>query len=48
MTEVAPGNYEVEVSFPLKGVWDILVGVRHGEEEFHSAYRLSVGVPGSP
>jgi len=44
MIALEPGLYEVEVSFPLKGVWDILVSVRQGEEEYNSSHRLSAGV----
>jgi len=47
MNEVAPGSYEVAVSFPLKGVWDLLVSARRGEDEYHSSHRLSVGGPRS-
>jgi len=47
MTEVGPGLYEAEVSFPLKGVWDILVSASVGDQEYHASHRLSAGVTGS-
>jgi nitrogen fixation protein FixH len=47
MNRVAPGHYEVEVSFPLKGLWDILVSVRQGDQEFNSSHRLSAGIANS-
>ena len=44
MQRVGPGEYEAEVSFPLKGVWDILVSVRRGDQEYHAPHRLSACV----
>ena len=44
MQRVGPGEYEAEVSFPLKGVWDILVSVRRGDQEYNAPHRLSAGV----
>ena len=44
MQRVGPGEYEAEVNFPLKGVWDILVSVRQGEQEYNAPHRLSAGV----
>ena len=44
MREQAPGVYQAEVSFPLLGVWDILISARHGEEEYHLPHRVSAGV----
>jgi len=42
MTEEGPGRYRVEVSFPLVGVWDTLVAVRQGDEEFNLGRRITV------
>jgi nitrogen fixation protein FixH len=44
MQAVAPGRYQAEISFPLLGVWDILVSVRQGEDEFNQPHRISAGV----
>lgn len=38
----APGRYRAEVAFPLKGVWDLLVSVRHQGKEHNLARRVSV------
>jgi nitrogen fixation protein FixH len=44
MEKVATGEYRADVSFPLKGVWDILVAVTNGEDEYQEPYRISAGV----
>ncbi len=44
MREVGPGHYTVEASFPLLGVWDILVSSTNGEDEYNVPYRISAGV----
>ncbi len=44
MEQEAPGRYKVEASFPLKGVWDILVAAKQGEDEYHASYDFSAGV----
>ena len=41
---VEPGLYQAEATFPLKGVWDILVSVKNGEDEFNTHHRISAGV----
>lgn len=38
----APGRYRAKAEFPLKGVWDILVSVQGGEDEYNSARRINV------
>ena len=48
MTEIEPGLYEVDVSFPLQGLWDILVSASLGDSEYHASHRLSAGVASSP
>lgn len=40
----APGHYGAEVTYPLLGVWDILVSVRKGEDEYNHPHRVSAGV----
>lgn len=45
MIEEGPGRYRVEVSFPLMGVWDTLVAVRQGGEEFNLGRRIFVPAP---
>ncbi len=44
MQQVRPGYYQVEVSFPLLGVWDILVSAKKGDDEFNVPHRISAGV----
>jgi nitrogen fixation protein FixH len=44
MEKEEAGRYRAEVSFPLKGVWDILVAAKQGEDEYQTAYRFSAGV----
>ena len=48
MERVGPGAYRVDVRFPLKGVWDILISVTRGEDEFNTAHRVSAGVVNTP
>ena len=44
MRQMAPGYYQAEVSFPLLGVWDILVSAKSGDDEVNHPYRVSAGV----
>ncbi len=44
MVLMEPGLYQTEAMFPLKGVWDILVSVQSGEDEFNTHHRISAGV----
>ena len=44
MQQVAPGQYQVVASFPLLGVWEILVSVKNGEDEYNTPYDFSAGV----
>lgn len=44
MEREAPGRYKTEASFPLKGVWDILVAAKQGEDEYQASYDFSAGV----
>jgi nitrogen fixation protein FixH len=48
MTEVAPGEYTVEVSFPLKGAWDVLVSAKTGDDEYNTSLRLGVAIDWIP
>jgi len=41
MQEVAPGSFQAEVRFPLKGVWDLLVAVRSGDQEYSVPARIA-------
>jgi nitrogen fixation protein FixH len=36
------GRFRAEVAFPLKGIWDIVVSFRQGDEEIHTARRVTV------
>ncbi len=44
MQEIGPGQYRAEVSFPIKGAWDILVSVKNGEDEYNAPHWISAGV----
>lgn len=33
-TEVSPGNYRGTISFPLKGFWELHIGIKRGADEF--------------
>ena len=45
MVEEGRGRYLVEVSFSRMGVWDALVAVQNGEDEYNLSARISVGRP---
>ena len=45
MTEEGPGRYVADLSFPLIGVWDSLVAVWNGDEEYHVGQRIEVKGP---
>ncbi|WP_207063911.1 FixH family protein [Motiliproteus sp. SC1-56] len=43
MARLRSGYYEAEVNFPLPGVWDLLVTVDKGGEEYSAPLRVNVG-----
>jgi nitrogen fixation protein FixH len=43
MTREDTGRYVVKAAFPLIGVWDTLIAVRSGEDEFNIGERVNVG-----
>ncbi len=45
MVEGGPGRYEVELTFPLGGIWDTVVSMRQGREDHTVAQRISVAQP---
>lgn len=45
MEQEAPGRYAVRLAFPLTGIWDTLVSVRDGDQEYSVAQRVSVARP---
>jgi nitrogen fixation protein FixH len=45
MTAGGGGRYEVDIVFPLGGIWDTVVSVRHEGDEHSVAQRVSVGQP---
>lgn len=45
MVEVGSGQYSARLTFPLVGVWDSLIAIRQGEDEFTTGERLSVARP---
>lgn len=42
MQQMGAGNYQAEVTFKLKGVWDALVSVQKDGEEYNEAVRIMV------
>ncbi|PLY12168.1 MAG: nitrogen fixation protein FixH [Sedimenticola sp.] len=44
MELVEPGYYQADITFPLLGVWDILVSVKKDEFELNEDSRISAGV----
>ncbi len=42
MAQETPGHYVAEARFPLKGLWDILVSVQTGEDEYNTPRRIHV------
>jgi len=45
MTEEGKGRYMAEVTFPLIGVWDTLIAVKSGENEYNLGKRIRVQRP---
>lgn len=45
MEQQATGLYSAKAQFRLKGVWDILVSARNGEEEYSVGQRIEVAAP---
>lgn len=45
MERDAAGRYRADVRFPLIGVWDVLVSVKQGGDEFNTGRRVSVARP---
>ena len=44
MQEIGKGEYEVEVTYPILGLWDILVSVKNGRDEYNHPHWVSAGV----
>lgn len=44
MQQVSSGVYQAEISFPLLGLWDILVSVKNGVDEYNHPHWISAGV----
>lgn len=42
VSQIAPGLYQTQLSFPLPGVWDINLKVVNGEDVYHQSERISV------
>ena len=42
MQDKVDGRYQADMSFPLKGTWDLIVKVKRGEESFELTRRISV------
>ncbi len=43
LSAIKPGLFQADIAFPLKGVWDLLLSVRQGEDEFNFPRRVMVG-----
>lgn len=44
MVKLSAGNYQVDATFALKGVWDLIASVTRGDDEFNVALRVRVSV----
>lgn len=42
LSEIAPGIYETEAEFPLKGQWDVRLFVQWNQQQFQQSSRLHV------
>jgi len=42
MQEIAPGIYSAEITFPLKGIWDLTAILHKGEDALKVSRRISV------
>lgn len=42
MRHLSSGRYQAELSFPLKGVWDLIIKLKHGEDLIEFTHRISV------
>jgi nitrogen fixation protein FixH len=45
MVEDGPGRFEVDLVFPLGGIWDTVVSMRQGGNEHSVSQRISVAQP---
>ncbi|MGM0593104.1 MAG: FixH family protein [Pseudomonadota bacterium] len=45
MDRVARGVYQTRLNLPLKGIWDLKVVVKRGEDELEIARRINVAAP---
>jgi len=43
--ESSPGKYSTNMSFPLKGIWDLIVTVDHGKDSYEVARRVAALAP---
>ncbi|VAW70921.1 hypothetical protein MNBD_GAMMA09-3916 [hydrothermal vent metagenome] len=41
-SEVDAGIYEIEISYPLKGIWEITVNIEHEDKQFKFSRRASI------
>ncbi|WP_457674511.1 FixH family protein [Thiolapillus sp.] len=48
MQEIAPGVYSAELTFPLKGVWDLTAVLVKGEDSLKVTRRISVQASAAP
>jgi nitrogen fixation protein FixH len=43
LAEKVPGQYVGDLVFPLKGIWDVIIEVKQGEDAYQITRRISVG-----
>lgn len=48
MQMIEPGVYQVDVSFPLKGAWDVLVSAKGDQDEYNTPLRIGVAIDWVP
>lgn len=45
LNQVAPGQYQALIAFPLPGIWDLNFHVNDGENTFDLSHRISAQLP---
>lgn len=45
LDQVGAGLYQTSLAFPLPGIWDLNIKVKHGEDVYHHTYRINVLTP---
>lgn len=45
LNQVAPGQYQASIAFPLPGIWDLNITVLDGDNTFNMSHRISAQLP---